>query len=290
MDMLTHQRPIVFTGRELSHERMTCMEVWGGNRSTWSSFVVPGLDIWVYSQPFEGDEQGGDVYYVSSCASGRITRMLVGDVSGHGTEASVLSTELRNIMRRNVNYIDQSRVVNSLNEQFEEASSVGRFATAFVGTYFAPTRSFTVCSAGHPPPLIYRADSRTWTPLTGGDSNDHSQSNMPFGIIGEQDFESTKLKLKAGDLVLAYTDSLFEAFDKDGNMLRAAGLAEIANSINVDAPGDFVTTLLQSIRDLNPQNLATDDTTVILARANNEHVSLKDNALAPFRFLRGLFK
>lgn len=269
---------------------MTCMEVWGGNRSTWSSFVVPGLDIWIYSQPFEGDEQGGDVYYVSSCASGRITRMLVADVSGHGSDASVLSAELRDIMRRNVNYIDQTRVVKSLNEQFEEASVAGRFATAVVGTYFAPTRSLTVCLAGHPPPLICRAATRTWAPLSLGDFNDHSKSNIPFGILSEQDFRSIKRKLSPGDLILTYTDSLFEALDTDGTMLQAEGIAEIAESINVDSPDDFVTTLLQQIRDLNPQNLASDDTTVVLARANTQSVSLKDNALAPFRYLRGLFR
>ena len=84
---------------ELSHERMTCMEVWGGNRSTWTSFVVPGLDIWVYSQPFDGSDNGGDVYYVSSCASGRITRMLVGDVSGHGTEAAALSVSFQQLLQ-----------------------------------------------------------------------------------------------------------------------------------------------------------------------------------------------
>jgi hypothetical protein len=30
---------------ELTQERMACMEVWGGNRSIWSNFMVPGLDI-----------------------------------------------------------------------------------------------------------------------------------------------------------------------------------------------------------------------------------------------------
>ena len=116
-----------------------------------------------------------------------------------------------------------------------------------------------------------------------------SQSNIPFGIMGEQQFGSTKLKLKAGDMVLAYTDSLFESFDSNGEMLRADGIAEIANTISSDAPGDLVTTLLQRIQDLNAQNLASDDTTVILARANGERVSWKDDVLAPFRLLRGLF-
>jgi len=267
---------------------MTCLVVWGGNRSTWSNFVVPGLDLWVYSQPFEGDEQGGDVYYVSSCASGRITRLLLGDVCGHGSEAAGLSAKLRDIMRRNVNYIDQSRLVNSLNDQFEEASVVGRFATAIVGTYFAPTRSLTICVAGHPPPLIFNATSAAWSALSIGGSDDYSQSNVPFGIIGGHDFTSTKLQLGAGDLVLAYTDALFEAVNSNGEVLGAVGIMDIANSISIDIPGDFVTMLLQQIRDLNPKNLASDDTTVVLARANTQKVSLKDNVLAPFRLLRGL--
>ncbi len=269
---------------------MSCMEVWGGNRSTWSHFVVPGLNLWIYSKPFEGDDAGGDVYYTSSCASGRITRMLVGDVSGHGHEASALSSKLRDIMRRNVNFIDQSRVVKSLNEQFEEASAVGRFATAIVSTYFAPTRSLTVCSAGHPPAFVFDKNAASWAPLLTGNTNGRDEANIPFGIMGEQEFQSQKLKLNPGDMFLAYTDSLFEARDSDGEMLMAEGIGRIANSINSDDPAVFVTTLLERIRDLHPENLATDDTTIVLAQANSETVSLKDNLLAPFRLLRGLFR
>ena len=62
----------------------------------------------------------------------------------------------------------------------------------------------------------------------------------------------------------------------------------IANSLNIDAPRDFVTTLLRRIKDLSPKNLALDDTTVVLVRANTKKVTLKDNALAPFRMLRRL--
>ena len=265
---------------------MSCMEVWGGNRSTWSHFMVPGLDLWVHSQPYGEGDCGGDVYYLSSCASGRITRMFLGDVSGHGAEAAPLAVKLRDIMRKNVNFVDQSRVVKSLNEQFEDASSAGRFATAIVSTYFATTRQLTVCSAGHPPPLIYRASEKKWEALeaTGSDFR-----NIPIGVLGEQEFAATKLKLKVGDIVLAYSDSLYESYDDRGAMLSAAGLVEIANSLNASDPGEFVQELLQRIRELNPSNLISDDTSVVLARVNQRGVSLKDNVLAPFRFLRGLF-
>src|SRR5687768_18611008 len=56
----------------------------GGNQPADSGVVMAGLDAWVYCRPYHGAAAGGDVYYVSSCATGRITRLLVADVSGHG--------------------------------------------------------------------------------------------------------------------------------------------------------------------------------------------------------------
>src|SRR6187402_1776010 len=67
---------------------MQCMEVWGGNQAFDSSLALPGLDAWVYSRPYGQSAIGGDVYYVSSCATGRIMRLLLADVSGHGAVVS----------------------------------------------------------------------------------------------------------------------------------------------------------------------------------------------------------
>src|SRR2546421_568934 len=86
---------------------MTCMEVWGGNALTDNSVSMSGLDAWVYSKPYQDAAAGGDVYYVSSCATGRITRLLVADVSGHGSAVTATAAALRNLMRRYVNHLDQ---------------------------------------------------------------------------------------------------------------------------------------------------------------------------------------
>src|SRR5215207_8163354 len=132
-----------------THE-MQCMEVWGGNRNADSGVVMAGLDAWVYSKPFGGADGGGDVYYVSSCATGRITRLLVADVAGHGDKVSSIAKELRTLMRRHVNQIDQSRFVQSMNRQFSGLGGAGSFATALVTTFFAPTNHLSLCNAGHP--------------------------------------------------------------------------------------------------------------------------------------------
>ena len=128
-------------------ERMQCMEVWGGNRAAERSFQTPGLSVSIYSRPFGQAVGGGDVYYVSSCASGRITRILLADVSGHGEMVSNMAVGLRDLMRRNVNYIKQTRFVRAMNQQFAEFNEHGGFATALVSTFFAPTKTFALCNA-----------------------------------------------------------------------------------------------------------------------------------------------
>src|SRR5437660_11237522 len=94
---------------DMDDHHMQCMEVWGGNQSVDSGVVMAGLDAWVYSKPYGGSDGGGDVYYVSSCATGRITRLLVADVSGHGQAVADLAVALRARMREYVNHIEKTR-------------------------------------------------------------------------------------------------------------------------------------------------------------------------------------
>src|SRR5437764_136362 len=163
-------------------EVMQCMEVWGGNQPTDSGVVMSGLDAWVYCKPFGASAGGGDVYYVSSCATGRITRLLVADVSGHGDAVSELAANLRTMMRRYVNYLDQSRFVGEMNRQFTSHAKLGTFATAVVTTFFAPTNHLSLCNAGHPPPLLYRAATKKWSFLESSGPVSDDASNIPLGI------------------------------------------------------------------------------------------------------------
>jgi len=130
---------------------MSCMEVWGGSQLTERRVEFAGLDTWVYSKPYGQAQRGGDVYYASSCATGRITRLLLADVAGHGSSVAATAADLRLLMRRFVNRLDQTEFVRLLNRQFGELSRQSVFATAVVSTFFEPTRRLSVCNAGHPP-------------------------------------------------------------------------------------------------------------------------------------------
>jgi sigma-B regulation protein RsbU (phosphoserine phosphatase) len=279
-------------GSKKPAQQMTCMEVWGGSQLTTRRVEMGGLDAWVYSKPFGEAQRGGDVYYASSCATGRITRLLLADVSGHGTTVASTAANLRTLMRRFVNRLDQTEFVRLLNQQFTALSETGTFATAVVATFFAPTQRMIVCNAGHPRPLLYQAAKQEWVFLGAEAANDDAPNNIPLGILDVTEYEQFDVELKSGDCVLTYTDALIESRDADGEMLGEAGLLRIMRLVGDVEPQLLTKTLLREIKDRYPDNLTEDDVTVLLVRANGRkpHPSFKDFVWANIRFAGSLIR
>ncbi len=269
-------------------ERMQCMEIRGGNSQADNSLIVPGLNVWVYCKPFGGSSSGGDVYYVSSCASGRITRVLLADVSGHGSGVSKLASGLRDLMRRNVNVVKQTRFVEGMNRQFLELSESGSFATALVATYFQPTRRLTLCSAGHPAPLLYDASRRAWSYVEQPVLESEAITGTPLGVHDEARYPQIERRLERGDLVLLYSDALTESMGLDGQLLGTAGLLRLIRGIDSGEPAEIVPRLLETLQSLHPDNLHGDDVTILLLESVATSTRLIDNLLALFRLLRGV--
>lgn len=267
---------------------MQCMEIRGGNRAIERSFVAPGLDVHVWSKPYEESLLGGgDLYYLTSCASGRITRLLLADVSGHGESASQLARGLRDLLRENVNAISQESVFQGMNRQFGRLAETGYFATAVVATFFEPRRSLALGVAGHPRPLYYQSATRKWLSVIPESTAAGQVGNLPLGIVEEASFPVRDLTAAAGDMFLLYSDSFIEAVDEEGQQLGTKGLGKLLNQTNNLGPGDVIPFLRKKITALNSSNLLSDDSTAILGHVTARKVSWRDNLLAPFRMLRG---
>lgn len=247
--------------------RMQCLEVWGGNTVADSAVAMAGLDAWVFSRPYGGAEGGGDVHYVSSCATGNVTRMLVADVMGHGDTVAAAALELRQLMRSHADFLDQTRFVAELNARLGGWSHDGRFATALATTYYAPTRVLTVSSAGHPPALWYRAASEEWHYLDapreeiGGDTNLH---DTPLGVLEGAAYSQFEVRLRPGDRIVVYTDSLPESKTPDGRLLGQEGLLSLARCTEIGDPSTFVRRFLETITGLHEGNLEQDDVTILM--------------------------
>jgi len=272
---------------------MQCMEVWGGSQLMSRSVEFGGLDTWVYSKPYGKAHAGGDIYYASSCATGRISRLLLADVAGHGHTVAATAADLRTLMRRFVNRLDQTEFVRLLNQQFAALPRTGAFATAIVTTFFEPSRRLTICNAGHPRPLLYRAAQRHWDCLGAQDAGSRSTpSNIPLGLFVGAVYEQFDIELSQGDCLLSFTDALIESRDADGEMLGEDGLLRIVRLLGDVEPQKLIEILLSEIERRYPENLSEDDVTVLVIRANGRRLrfSLREKLGALGRFTKALIR
>ena len=245
--MRTTTTAIQPTAPEDAH-RLQCMEVWGGASQADHAASVPGLDLYVHSTPFtEADETpggGGDVYYISRCGSGRVTRIALADVAGHGSGVHELAEQLRRAMRKSVNIANQSKLARSLNRTFDSFNRGERFATALLATYFAPTDHLVFVNAGHPPPLLRKHSTGEWMELDAGTEGvltDPTPAigirNLPLGVIDSTDYLQLAYRLAPGDCVLMYTDAYSESSTPGGSMIGADGFLDLLRELDREPNG-----------------------------------------------------
>ncbi len=248
---------------------LQCMEVWGGNEAIDNAISVPGIDAFISSKPYHGDAGGGDIHYVSMCGGGRISRFAIADIAGHGATVSDLADRLRSLMRKYINTLDQTRFARALNRDFSHLARDGRFATALLATYFAPTDHLIICNAGQPRPMWYHAPTRSWEVLDPSMPQRAAEVvNLPLGVIEPTHYEQFAVKLARGDLVLIYTDALVEAMNAAGSLLGEKGLLELVRRMNVDEPHLLNQRLRAAVAEYHGGAAAADDETLLVLHHN----------------------
>jgi sigma-B regulation protein RsbU (phosphoserine phosphatase) len=269
-------------------DKFSCMEIWGGNKPIDKDFQTPGLEFSIFSQPCDNAKAGGDVIYTSQCASGRITRIVLADVSGHGQLVSETASDLRDLMRKYINYIKQSKFVESMNHKFNVLQTNEHFATAVVMTYFQPTRILQLSNAGHPPPLYYSSTTGLWSFIYQPSDNQEAMTDIPLGILPSTCYSSGQFKLSVGDVILTYSDALIECPFHDGTLLGTDGLFNLTAKLDISQDSNsIIHALMDRINESTGSQLSNgDDTTITALKVNETKVSLLDNVLAPVRFLR----
>ncbi|WP_129843440.1 PP2C family protein-serine/threonine phosphatase [Streptomyces sp. RFCAC02] len=177
-----------------------------------------------------GESVGGDFFDVHpDAADGAEPLVVLGDVSGKGLDAAVLTGKIRSTLRALAPLAaDHERVLHLLNSALLGTAG-DRFATLVLASVRPDPADGTVrlrlTSAGHLPPLVVRTDGTVDEVAAGG---------TLIGVLPETEAHTVTAVLAPGDVCLLYTDGITEArggplgdaFFGDGR-LRAA-LAETA--------------------------------------------------------------
>jgi len=246
---------------------MSCLEIRGGNRSAVYRAELPGLNAWVSCKPLEPALRGGDLYYLSVCSKGAVSRVTIADVAGHGESVGAAAEHLREALQEYADHWDQSALIRELNDGFLKGRLDGRFATAFLLSHYAGTGEMLFTNAGHLPPLWYRSTIGVWTYLE--DSTPYSKdiADLPLGMIAGTTYRQTAVQLETNDLIVLYTDGISEASNERGDQLGLDRLLKLAAGLpsgSAAAAGDALLEAVKRFRGAAPP--ADDETVVALHR------------------------
>nr|WP_323384937.1 PP2C family protein-serine/threonine phosphatase [Streptomyces calidiresistens] len=167
---------------------------------------VDGVEFAAGYRPSADEERiGGDFYDVHPASvDGQESLVVLGDVCGKGLEAAVLTGKIRNTLHALLPMADDhQRVLRLLNGALLDSHHT-RFATLVLAS--AVRRSGNVrlrlTSAGHPAPLIVRADGRVEEADTKG---------MLVGALPRIETRTHTTELAPGESCLLFTDGITEA-------------------------------------------------------------------------------
>lgn len=177
----------------------------------------------------EGTVVGGDFYDLFAVEDE--WALVVGDVCGKGAEAAALTAMVRYTVRaESLHHHSPCEVLGLLNDAILRQIDDGRFCTALYGhvAIVPGGAQLALACAGHPQPLVRRADGRVETvPCTG----------PLLGVVRGVVHPDVIVRLGPGDALVCFTDGVTEGRGP-GGMYGESRLAELlASAAGEDAAG-----------------------------------------------------
>lgn len=221
---------------------------------------IPSQPGWEFAASWHpAREVSGDFYDFVPLDRQRLG-IVIADVTDKGMPAALFMAHTRSVLRASLlGQPAPSDALTAANRLVAADSANGMFVTLCYVQITAEGQAIWV-NAGHNPPLLFRAASRTFTEL--------SRHGLPLGIDAEAVFAQGALQLQPGDTIVLYTDGLSEGADdarREYGTERAR--QAIAAAADRDANGILAALLDSHTRFLGSAAPSDDVTVVVLRRA-----------------------
>ena len=166
---------------------------------------LPGLDLAARYVP--ASEVAGD-FYDFLPGEGRSLGLIVADVSGHGVPAALVASMLKvAVASQAAHAASPARVLSEINQIFH-GKLKNQFITALCAFLDLDSGRLTWASAGHPPPLLWRARE--------GRVEELVHPGMVIGRLRRAAYTEASAALEPGDRLLLFTDGIPEAASPTG--------------------------------------------------------------------------
>ncbi len=185
-------------------------------------------DFEIAGESFPAQYVSGDLLTVFE--TGGQTLFAIGDICGKGLFAGMWFTHLSGLIRIFAEECpDPAQIAARINSHLASLPPEPPLATLFLGCLNPHSGQLTYCNAGHPAPLLLRADGQVETLAAGGPL---------LGALAGAAFNNGQVCLAPGETLIGYSDGVVECRNRngqdfDGSRLAAAAAAAIPSAASI---------------------------------------------------------
>jgi phosphoserine phosphatase RsbU/P len=223
---------------------------------------IPCISCETFYQPATGI--GGDYYDLLALQGGR-WGIAIGDVSGKGIGAALIMASLQASLKFQAlkPHLKLSTLIGDVNRFVYGSSPKNIFATLFYAEYEPAKRLLNYVNAGHNPPLILRPKNGSCEifqlPTTG----------IPVGIFADSQFASATFQFEIDDVLVAYTDGITEAANRQHEVWDEQRLEALLKSCSRKSPKEIINAILEQVSTFANGQPQRDDETLLVMRVES---------------------
>jgi sigma-B regulation protein RsbU (phosphoserine phosphatase) len=218
---------------------------------------------------------GGDTFNIFRLDETRAGFYII-DVAGHGIPAALKTVMLHQTLSVSAAQTSllkdealaekdgdavraPAEVLKELNEAMQDENDAMNYFTMIYGVL--DTRDGTVrCSqAGHPLPIILRADG-SLSELEGG--------GVPIGMLPGIEYNETRLELQAGDRLILYTDGVTECENRFGEQYTIERFRQTLAALAAESSENLIYTVQTTLAEWRGSESFGDDLSLFIIERN----------------------
>jgi sigma-B regulation protein RsbU (phosphoserine phosphatase) len=213
-------------------------------------------DFEIASETFAARHLPGDFFTLQESGDG--VTLALGDISGKGLAAGMWTTLLLGLVGiHGATSAEPQAIMAGVNRDLCRMSLPSPLASLFLARLDSATGALEYCSAGHPPALLLRADGKLESLSEGGPL---------LGVVPKGSFVSGRVELRVGDVLLAYSDGLFEARNYEDQEFGLEQLETQLRRARSDSADAVLFSVLGAVQDFAGACPQGDDMSIVVVR------------------------
>ncbi|MEO6182551.1 MAG: PP2C family protein-serine/threonine phosphatase, partial [Verrucomicrobiota bacterium] len=211
---------------------------------------------------------GGDFFNVLALSDTK-AGIFICDVMGHGVRSALVTAMVRAMVEELKSVAgDPGQLLTRINRDLRailQQTGTPLFTTAFYIVADLENRQFFYANAGHPKPFLIHRGAGSVEQL----KNSDGRPRPALGLFQESIYPTSQVALSPGDLVMLYTDGLYEIEGKDGEQYTPELLFKAVERKIQRPCSELFDSLLTEMKEFSSNSDFADDVCLVAAEISD---------------------